>query len=120
MKPATKLSVRDYKTKEDVTRKYGFTYHSQCDCGEHFICAGNPEWSNPTSIGYYVHGSSIKSIATYVGVATAVLYQEGSFLFNPQISSLQECSYKKSICGNRPAELRRLGTNAIYWNVSKS
>lgn len=73
MKPANKPAVKDYRTYDDVTSQYGFGYHSSCDCGEHFICSGNPQWNTPTAIRYYVHGSSIKSFSSYGGVYTAFI-----------------------------------------------
>lgn len=74
MKPANKPAVKDYRYPyPDVSIRYDFGTHSRCDCGEHFICSGNPEWNNPTRIGYYVHGSAIKSFSSYGGVYTAFI-----------------------------------------------
>ncbi|MFD1205207.1 MULTISPECIES: hypothetical protein [Sporosarcina] len=57
MRPGAKAIIWNSDGTVNLTNKYGLSYHSVCECGEKFICSGQPQYNPPSQIGWWVAGN---------------------------------------------------------------
>ncbi len=71
MRPGAPAIIRNSDGTVNLTDKYDLSYHAVCECGEKFICSGQPQYNPPWPILYWIAGN----LQPYGGMGGALVYR---------------------------------------------